>query len=224
MKNNYTKLVFLLDRSGSMQTCKSDTDGGFNSFIEEQRKNKVGKLDVSLYQFDDVWETVYSNLDIDLVPKLDLQPRNMTALLDAICKTIDKVGKELADTPESERPAKVIFIILTDGGENSSKEFNIENVKQRITLQQNTYNWSFVFLGANIDTWSVGNSFGIATASTCSYASTGHNSKISNNLMYSGLCDKIMFVRSCISNGNYTANVVFTAKEQKEQEDLIKSN
>jgi hypothetical protein len=221
MNNNYVHLTFILDRSGSMATCKSDTDGGFNSYIEDQKKNNVGKFTVSLYQFDDIWETVYENLSIEKVPVLDLKPRNMTALLDAVCLSVDRTGALLNTLSESERPSKVIVIILTDGQENSSKQFNASKVQERIRHQTDKYKWEFVFLGANIDTWSVGSSLGLNANQVCSFSSVGANKGTSNRSMYSTLSAKTSSLRCAVSDANLDSAVMsYTAEEQEEQERL----
>lgn len=223
-KNNYVSLVFLLDRSGSIASCKLDLEGGFNTLIQKQKNDKVGRLDVSLYQFDNVLETVYENKDISEVSPLNIDPRGGTALLDSVCETIDLFGKKLSNKEEKDRPSKVIFIILTDGEENSSKKFSEEDVKSRIKHQEEKYNWDFLFLGANIDTWAVGDSLGLSHRSTYSYASNGRNKGISTDKMYNTISNKLSDSRSAVSMGNITAKVSFTIEEQEEQEKLIKGN
>ena len=113
MKNK-TDITIILDRSGSMESVKTDTIGGFNSFLSEQQK-VTGEASLSLVQFDDQYEVVYLDKDINSADKLTeatFQPRGMTALYDAIGRTINSVGQRLSSTPENERPDKVIFVIL----------------------------------------------------------------------------------------------------------------
>src|ERR1700712_1893887 len=114
MRSDYTHVSVLLDRSGSMQSIQSDVEGGFNSFIEAQKK-VPGKLTVTLSQFDDVYELVYANKDINEVPQLNLQPRNSTALTDSLAKVIYDTGGALSALPEADRPGKVLILIITDG-------------------------------------------------------------------------------------------------------------
>ena len=115
-----TLIAVLLDRSGSMECVKSDTEGGFNAFIDEQR-GEPGDARVTLAQFDTDYEVVYANRPIADVPPLALQPRGGTALYDALGRLITDVGAELAALPEDERPGTVVVVVLTDGHENSSR-------------------------------------------------------------------------------------------------------
>ena len=109
-----THLYFLLDRSGSMQSIKSDTEGGFAAFVEEQR-TAPGRCRVTLAQFDDRYEEVYADRDVADVRPLDLQPRGRTALLDAMGRLVTDAGERLAALPEQERPGTVIVAVMTDG-------------------------------------------------------------------------------------------------------------
>ncbi|WP_378736460.1 VWA domain-containing protein [Nocardia brasiliensis] len=164
-----TLIAVLLDRSGSMQSIKSDTEGGFSAFIEEQRK--VPKtIEVTLAQFDTEYECLYSNRPIAQVPPLDLQPRGMTALYDAVGRLITDIGAELAKRPEPERPSTVIVVVLTDGHENSSKEWSHAAVKSLITQQQEVYSWNFLFLGANMDAVAIGTEMGFDPRNSITYA------------------------------------------------------
>ena len=122
-RSDLTHLYFLLDRSGSMQSIKSDIEGGFAAFVDEQRK-APGECLANLSQFDDVYEVVYADRPLADVPPLDLQPRNMTALHDAMGRLITDAGAKLAAIPEDERPGTVIVAIMTDGLENASQEWH----------------------------------------------------------------------------------------------------
>ena len=102
-----------------MQSIKSDIEGGFAAFVDEQRRAS-GEARATLAQFDDVYERVYADRPIADVPPLDLQPRNMTALHDAMGRLITDAGAELAALPESQRPGTVIVAIMTDGLETVS--------------------------------------------------------------------------------------------------------
>jgi hypothetical protein len=166
-----TLIAVLLDRSGSMQSIKSDTEGGFNAFIAEQAK-EPGEATVTLAQFDTEYEVVYANRPIADVPPLQLQPRSMTALLDALGRLVTDVGSELAALPEVERPGHVIVVVMTDGLENSSVEWTAEAVNAVITRQEGQYAWDFVFLGANMDAVTVGQQLGFASDKSLTYAPT----------------------------------------------------
>lgn len=150
MRSEYTHVSVLLDRSGSMDSIRTDVEGGFNSFIKSQ-KAVPGKLTVTLSQFDDLYELVYSGKDIHDVPPLNLVPRNMTALTDSLAKVINDTGAALNALPENVRPGKVLILIITDGLENASREFTAEQVAKMVKHQQEKYAWSFQYLGANQD-------------------------------------------------------------------------
>jgi hypothetical protein len=168
---NKTLIAALLDRSGSMSLIKTDTEGGFNNLIAEQRK-QPGEVLVTLMQFDDIYETVYSNKPIGEVPSLVLAPRSMTALLDSIGKGISDIGTGLAALPEDERPGTVIFLIMTDGMENASREWTLESVKAKVTEQQQKFGWEFIFLGANMDAVEVAKGMGISLDSALTYSAS----------------------------------------------------
>ncbi len=166
---NLTHIYFLLDRSGSMQSIKTDTEGGFNAFIEEQRR-APGECRVTLAQFDDEYEEVYRDLPVAEVPPLHLHPRGTTALLDSIGRLIGEAGARLAALPEESRPGTVIVGIMTDGYENSSRELTHAKVKELIEQQTKTYNWRFLYMGADQDAIEVGVSIGVAAANSMTYA------------------------------------------------------
>jgi uncharacterized protein YegL len=148
---NLTEVVAVIDRSGSMSHLVDETIGGFNGFIEEQRKNKNGQVKITLVQFDDQYQIDYNGIDIDDVKPLDKTtyvPRGMTSLNDAVGKTINTIGDRLSKTNEDERPGQVIFLVITDGQENSSQEFNDPSVVSKMVKHQtDVYNWTFTFLG-----------------------------------------------------------------------------
>lgn len=157
---DYTEIIVLLDRSGSMDSIRADMIGGFATFITEQNAIE-GRCDVSLYTFDTEHETEFEAKPIARVPPLNLRPRGGTALYDAVCMTVDKVGRRLHGAPDSKRPGKVVFVIITDGHENSSREFTGADVKKRLMCQTADFGWQFVFLGANIDAYDYGSRMGV---------------------------------------------------------------
>jgi hypothetical protein len=162
-------IAVLLDRSGSMESIKSDTEGGFNAFVDGQRSES---LDVrfTLAQFDTQYEVVYDNRPVGDVPRLELQPRGGTALYDALGKLITEVGAELAAMPDDKRPGRVTVVVLTDGHENSSKEWTHDAVSAAIRRQEHDYAWDFVFLGANMDAVAIGRRLGFAADKSMTYA------------------------------------------------------
>jgi hypothetical protein len=136
-----------------MEAIRSDAMGGFNTFLEEQKKHP-GEAHFTLVLFSDVYDLVHDCVDIRTVPLLDegtYVPGGATALLDAIGRTVDEVGRRLHDTTEQDRPRKVIVAILTDGLENSSTDYSQKQIAERIRHQQEKYRWEFLFLAANQD-------------------------------------------------------------------------
>jgi len=226
MKPNYVSIKVLLDRSGSMSTCKSDMEGGFNEFIKKQKQSKVGELDVTLVKFDTEYELVYRNLKIDDVPALVLEPRGSTDLYGSLGKLIDDTGIELFVKEEYQRPSKVIFVIITDGEHNTNQtHYTPEVIKNKIKEQREKYNWDFIFLGANIDIWGVGKALGIDASQSSSYVSRGRNTQKSVGTLWTGFCDKLYSVRSFVSEGDLDkAKIVYTKTEQEEQEKLAESS
>jgi len=214
MKKDYTKIIFIVDRSGSMKTIAKDVIGGYNKFIADQKALKIGTCDVSYYQFDNEYEAVYENTPIDFVKELDEKtfvPRGGTALLDAVGRTIENVGKHLASLSENERPDRVLLVILTDGEENSSRFYNSDRVKQMVQHQQNNYKWEFSYIGANQDAWQTGSSMGIAYASNLTYAANSDGTKSA----FSSLSFNVSSYRS-----SKKSNFSF---EKKDIEDQVKA-
>jgi len=172
MKKGYTHISIVIDRSGSMDHIKADAEGGLNSFVSSQ-KNLEGSATFTLVEFDDNYNVVYNFADINTVGTYVLWPRGCTALLDSIGKQINELGTKLDSLSEEEKPEKVIFIIITDGFENASKEFNRARIKEMITHQEATYNWEFVFMAANQDAVTAGASLGVSYDKSMTFAATG---------------------------------------------------
>lgn len=163
MKANYTHVDILLDRSGSTEKIKDDIIGGFNQFISDQKK-QPGVMTLTLAQFDDEYEILYDAVSIQDVKPLTnetFQPRSSTALLDSAAKLIIDTGKKLASLPEEERPERVMFVILTDGKENASIEQTKKSLAKMIKRQEDEYKWQFIYIGANQDGFSEGDSMGM---------------------------------------------------------------
>ena len=176
--NNITELVFVLDRSGSMSGLESDTVGGFNSLIKDQ-KNSEGKAFVTTVLFDTEFIYVHDRVDISTVKPLtekDYVPRGCTALLDAVGMTIQHIAGIHKYARPEDVPSKTIFVITTDGMENASREFRYDTVKKLIEKEQKKYGWEFIFLGANIDAAATADSMGIAHASN--YKADGKGTKL----------------------------------------------
>lgn len=179
MKKDLTEIIFILDRSGSMGYLTEDTIGGYNTYIENQKKEK-GEALVTTVLFDNEYEILHNGVNIkDIKPLTNKEyfARGMTALLDAVGMTVTSVGERLNKTPEEERPEKVIMIITTDGQENASKEYTRDRIKEMIEEQTNKYNWQFIFLGANIDAVSEAESIGIKAEFASNYGANSEGTK-----------------------------------------------
>jgi uncharacterized protein YegL len=164
MKKGLTELVFILDKSGSMSGLEADTIGGYNSMLEKQ-KAVEGECYITTVLFDNNYELLHDRIDIRAVSPIsekEYQVGGSTALLDAIGRTINKIGNVQKHTADDYRAEKVLFAIITDGEENSSREYSAEKIKAQIEQQKTKYGWEFIFLGANIDAVQTASRFGIA--------------------------------------------------------------
>lgn len=179
---NYTAIMLVLDRSGSMSSIKGATEEAINGFIKKQ-KDLPGRATIAIAQFDDVYEIVNASIPPDQVPEYRLQPRGITALLDAIGKSIHDFGAELAAKSESERPGTVILAIMTDGFENASKEFTREQIKDLVTRQQDVWNWTVLYLAANQDAILTGAEMGMKANTSMSYAASSVGTHAVTNSM-----------------------------------------
>lgn len=167
---DYTAILFIIDRSGSMFSIKNDMEGAINGILEEQKK-LPGEVTVDVAYFDN--ETTYDDRFLSLESaSIEILPRGGTALYDAIVSTVGKFGDALSQLPEADRPGTVLTIIVTDGEENSSKEVKLSDVKDLITQQQDVYNWQFLYLGANQDAVLTGRQFGLREGTSYNYTAT----------------------------------------------------
>ena len=169
---NLTEIVLIADRSGSMHTIRSDAEGGINSFIEEQKK-VPGEAVLTLVQFDTHYEVIHENKPIADVPPYVLEPGGGTALLDAIGKTITSHKNRIDNTPEESRPGKIIYVIVTDGDENSSHDYNRSQINELITARRDSDSWEFIFLAANQDAIQEAHAMGISGAGAMNFAPSG---------------------------------------------------
>lgn len=182
---NKTLIVSLLDRSGSMEQIRSDIEGAHAAFIQEQ--TQVGEslgadhqTLCTLVQFDShqPFELVYDLREISTVPPLALEPRGMTPLNDALAATIKHVGWNLEHLAEVDRPGHVYFVVLTDGLENASKEYSLEQVKAMVTEQTDTWKWEFHFLGVGIDAFAVSAGYGMLRVNTVPTGASGQSASV----------------------------------------------
>lgn len=163
MKKGLTDLVFILDRSGSMSGLESDTIGGYNAMLEKQKK-EAGEARISTVLFDNEYELLHDGIDLQEVNPIterEYYVRGTTALLDAIGRTISKIRNLQNHVSEEEIAEHIMFVIITDGYENASKEYTLDKVRMMIEEQRDKHSWEFIFLGANIDAIATAESFGI---------------------------------------------------------------
>lgn len=159
MNENLTEIACIIDRSGSMGHQMTDAIGGFNKFVENQKK-EPGEANLTLVTFDTAYDVVHDGLNLKEVPELTEKTcfaRGATALLDAVGKTINTVGSRLKNMRGQDRPGKVIVVITTDGEENSSREFSTKQIQDMIAHQKDVYNWEFVYMGVSEEDFSARN-------------------------------------------------------------------
>jgi uncharacterized protein YegL len=167
----YAHYIGLFDRSGSMRFIREETENGIRVFFEQQR-DLPGKATVSEYQFDHEPELVCSFEDLLNLRPYKLTPRGSTALLDAIGYALEHEGRKLELLPEEMRPEQVFFFIATDGKENSSRNFQLADIRAKLQHQQDVYKWEIVYMGANVDAFAEAGGMGVPSNSTLQYANT----------------------------------------------------
>jgi len=203
MRENLTELVFILDRSGSMEGLEADTIGGFNSMIAKQQK-EAGDAIVSTVLFDDTSVVIHNRVPIGKVDKLtdkDYYVRGCTALLDAVGGAIHHIGNVHKYAKEEDRPAKTLFVITTDGLENASEKYKFSDIKRMIERQKEKYGWEFLFLGANIDAIEVAGSMGISQDRAANYQCDS----VGTALNFEVLDAAVTRVRMCKSSADVSA-------------------
>lgn len=167
MKDNYTHILFIIDDSGSMRPLISDSIGGFNSFIKEQREAE-GECRIHTMTFGSSGNInyIHKNLNVNEVPELTEKEHSansgLTALYDAVGRGIQDLGSFLRDLDSKDRPAKVLVNIFTDGAENDSTEFTHADVKDMIEEQTNKYKWEFAFLASDMQSVNTAKNLGIS--------------------------------------------------------------
>ena len=180
MKRDWTELVFILDRSGSMQGLESDTIGGFNAMLEKQKK-QPGEAFVSTVLFDDETQVLHDRLRLNKVKPItekDYYVRGCTALLDAVDGAIHHIGNIHKYARPEDVPAHTLFVITTDGMENASRRYAARQVKEMIRRQKEKYGWEFLFLGANIDAVETAGCLGICPDRAVNYHSDSTGTRL----------------------------------------------
>lgn len=210
MKADLTDITLVVDRSGSMDTVREDAEGGINTFMREQA-GEPGEALLTLVQFDTEYEFLHRGVPIRDVPPYKLVPRGMTALLDAVGRAINETGERIAKMEESDRPGLVVFVVMTDGLENSSKEFSKAQIKEMIERQQSQYNWHFTFLAANQDAFAEAGALGIGAGGAANFSA--HKFAPA----YAALDRKLRRMRTQRRTGEEVKNE-FTEEERKDME------
>jgi hypothetical protein len=154
MRRDYTHITVILDRTGSMESIRDDTIGGFNAFLKQQ-KAEPGKATLTLVQFDtqDPYEVIHKFKPLKDIPDLTREtyvPRASTPLLDAMGRGINDLEDNLENMPEGKRPTGIVIVIVTDGQENSSREFRKDQITKMVKQKQEKAGWQFVFLSADL--------------------------------------------------------------------------
>ena len=194
-----TELVFILDRSGSMAGLEADTIGGFNSMIAKQKKES-GEAFVSTVLFDNESTVIHDRLPLGEVPPMtekEYFTRGCTALLDAVGGAIHHIGNIHKYARPEDVPEKTLFVITTDGQENSSRRYNYETVRRMIDHEKEKYGWEFLFLGANIDAVETAKHFGIGADRAVNY----HSDREGTQLNYEVLSEAVSAVRCSVPLG-----------------------
>ncbi len=195
MRKGLTEIVFILDRSGSMSGLEADTIGGYNSLIRKQ-KEEEGEACISTVLFDDRCEVLHDRVNIDEInPMTDREycVRGCTALLDAIGGAIHHIANVHKYAREEDRPEKTLFIITTDGQENSSRIYSYAKVRRMVERQKEKYGWEFLFLGANIDAIAEADRFGIKANRAVNYHCDSEGTAVN----YAALSKAVSRVRHC---------------------------
>jgi uncharacterized protein YegL len=206
MNKNRTELVLVMDNSGSMTGIKNDVEQGLKTVLKEQA-DQPGECFVSYYQFSGTTNCVFNGADIKNVKDITINPLGSTALFDAIGLAINETGARLKAMKEKDRPGLVVFIVGTDGEENSSKEFSGERIKKMIQHQESKYNWQFIYLGANQDAWQVGQHYGFSSGKSMTYTTNSnaiHDSYGSTSKMISDLRGAVASGHSNLSSFTFS--------------------
>lgn len=209
MRNDLVELVFVIDASGSMNKLVQDTIGGFNSLIEKQKADE-GETRVTAFTFNHSVKKIYDNTEVNSISPLsgyNYIPAGSTALYDGIGTAIDFVGERLAATPEDERPAKIIVVVITDGYENASKEYTLKDVKDRIEHQQTKYSWEFMYLGADINSMKEAKSLGFNPSFSKQYTASSEGTQTVYSAVNTVASSSKLQSRGVISDEDYYRSV-----------------
>jgi hypothetical protein len=217
---DYTHIILIVDRSGSMSAIRDDTIGGINEFVAKQQR-APGKCTSTMVQFDTEYEVLYSLVDINEVEPRDINnyvPRGGTALFDAVGRAVVTEGEKLAAMDEADRPGLVVLNIVTDGYENSSQEYSADRIRQMLTEQQEQWRWQVMYLGANQDAFAVAGNIGINVANAANFAPSGQGIRNA----YGASSNAVLRARGATSRGDSPsvvgAKLAYTPKERKDMD------
>lgn len=213
-----THIRFVMDRSGSMESIRNDTIGGFNTFLKEQKElDAPGTITYS--HFDNVYDVVHKNVPIKKMPELDretFQPRGSTSLLDAIGRSITETDQAI-ESGDIGKGTQIFFVIITDGQENTSREYTRDRIFDMIT-EKTKAGWEFVYLGANQDAIATATDYGMSVGNTLNYKAdmegvtamyANVSASMSNSRMY----------KAKAGNLGATASNFFAAVEEDDDDD-----
>ncbi len=187
------EVVFILDRSGSMARQESDIVGGFNAMLEKQRKSDYSAL-ITTVLFNDRLHMLHDRVALEQVPPMTLSDYcvgGSTALLDAMGEMIGHIRTIHKYAREEDRPAKTLFVIMTDGFENCSHNFSNAQVKQMVSEQEKIADWEFMFIGADIDAFAAADEVGIRPSRAFRFSKA--------NDSYAGCMDAVGDVMCCVA-------------------------
>lgn len=212
MRNDYTHISVILDRTGSMESIRDDVIGGFNAFLAEQ-KAAPGFATMTLVQFDsqDPYEVLQSFVQVAAVPELTrttFVPRASTPLLDAIGRGINDLEQKLAQMPEAVRPSRVVMVIITDGQENASREFRKDQIGKMIAEKQTKQDWQFVFLSADLNAINDAMAVGVRPMAAMAFDKDARGTRAA----FASTSDRLLKVRS-----GAAPYVEFTEEDRAEQ-------
>lgn len=208
MNKEYTHITMVIDSSGSMSHGWNDVVGGYHQIVSDNKK-LPGKCTFTVALFDAGYKLIEDFTDIQKVEERDLRLLGgMTALLDAIGKTITSVGAKLAALDEADRPEKVIFMVQTDGHENSSREYTKSAIQKMIAEQTAKYNWQFMFIGATLDSVAQARQYGFAEANSTTYNTNNYAATMNV------LNTKLSMTRSAVTEDQLKACVSFSAEDK----------
>lgn len=213
MKENLTELVFILDRSGSMQSLTADTIGGFNSLIEKQRR-EPGECLVSTVLFNNNSAVLHDRKLLSEIKEMtaaEYSAQGGTALIDAIGAAIHHIGNVHKYARTEDVPQHTLFVIITDGMENSSHMYTSDKVKQMIERQKSKYGWEFLFIGANIDAVETAQSFGISEDRAVDYLADSEGT----NTVFNSVCAAVSMVRSAKLSENWSGQISEDYKKRR---------